>query len=253
MNAQNRDLEQAICSIICRNSGILAREIASELGINRSKVNQVLYRSSLLKELCWQDSDFRWHGILTQGRPHYGLQEFSGYYSSVREFLSLSEDQWLNRLSEGCSNIGRSLSDSRGLFHSFRDCREHMLLLFQDLNSMQGASCLNWEIVFELRIKQSGYTRIYADVLIISEDRVFALEFKMKNQIEPLEVEQAAKYCPYLEILFGPMYDIIPVLVLTRASDQFQFVQVQDKDMIIPVCSGDMLFNVFNEYMGFLV
>jgi len=99
MNAQNRGLEQAICSIICRNSGILAREIESELGINRSKVNQVLYRSSLLKELCWQDSDFRWHGILTQGRPHYGLQEFSGYYSSVREFLSLSEDQWLNRLS----------------------------------------------------------------------------------------------------------------------------------------------------------
>lgn len=118
---------------------------------------------------------------------------------------------------------------------------------------MQGASCLNWEIVFELRIKQSRYTRIYADVLIISEDRVFALEFKMKNQIEPLEVEQAAKYCPYLEILFGPMYGIIPVLVLIRASDQFQFVQVQDKDMIIPVCSGDMLFNVFNEYMGFLV
>ena len=42
-----------------------------------------------------------------------------------------------------------------------------MLLLSQDLNSMQGASCLNWEIVFELRIKQSRYTRIYADVLII--------------------------------------------------------------------------------------
>ena len=75
---------------------------------------------------------------------------------------------------------------------------------------------------------------------------------KMKDRIDPKEVLQAAKYCPYLEIMFGPEYEVIPVLVLTAAHDYFNFAQIGNSDAILPVCSGDMLFNVFDEYMGFL-
>jgi len=89
-------------------------------------------------------------------------------------------------------------------------------------------------------------------VLVITEDRVFSLEFKMKDAVDPDEVRQAAKYCPYLEIMFGPDYEIIPVLVLTRARELFDFVPIGTADAVLPVCSGDMLFNVFNEYLGFL-
>ena len=117
---------------------------------------------------------------------------------------------------------------------------------------MLGESCLGWELVFELRLKRSRYVRIYADVLVITENRVFSLEFKMKDRVEPVEVLQAAKYCPYLEIVFGPGYEVIPVLVLTRAADLFRFVPIGRADAVLPVCSGDMLFNVFNEYLGFL-
>ncbi len=74
----------------------------------------------------------------------------------------------------------------------------------------------------------------------------------MKNAVDPDEVLQAAKYCPYLEILFGPDYEIIPVLVLTAAAELFRFVPIGKTDAVLPVCSGDMLFNVFNEYLGFL-
>jgi len=111
---------------------------------------------------------------------------------------------------------------------------------------MAGDACLKWEIVFELRLKRSRYARIYADVLVITENRVFSLEFKMKDRIDPKEIQQSAKYVPYLEIVFGPEYDVIPVLVLTRAKDFF------DLEQAVPVCSGDMLFNVFDEYLGFL-
>ena len=117
---------------------------------------------------------------------------------------------------------------------------------------MLGEACLDWEIAFELRLKRSRYVRIYADVLIITEDRVFSLEFKMKDAIDPDEVRQAAKYAPFLEIVFGPEYEIIPVLVLTRAAESFDFVPLGYSDMVLPVCSGDMLFNVFDEYLGFL-
>ena len=63
---------------------------------------------------------------------------------------------------------------------------------------------------------------------------------------------QAAKYAPFLEIVFGLKYEIIPVLVLTRAREQFKFVPIGRGDMVLPVCSGDMLFNVFGRgYIGF--
>ena len=39
---------------------------------------------------------------------------------------------------EGCTNIGRNLNDTRGLFHSFRDCREQMRRIFDDMVEMAG-------------------------------------------------------------------------------------------------------------------
>ena len=247
-----RQTDREICAVICRHAGIKAKDIARELNIDRQEVNRILYSSPLMKELCWQDRDYCWHGIVRQERPHVGLQEFAAYYDRVGSFLLLSEEAWMARMTEGCANIGRSLSDARGLLHSFRDCREQILRLFEDLRSMAGEHCLDWEIAFELRLKRSRHVRIYADVLIITEDKLFSLEFKMKNRVEPEEVLQAAKYAPYLEILFGPDYEVIPVLVLTGAREAFDFEQIGQTDAVLPVCSGDMLFNVFDEYLGFL-
>ena len=250
--AHSNDIDRAICTAVCRSDGIRAKDIAAALGLDRKTVNQTLYRSPLMKELCWQDKDYCWHGIVRQARPHSGLREFAGYYGLVKDFLMLSEDEWLDRLTEGCTNIGRNLNDTRGLLHSFRDCREQMIALFRDLSDMIGTLIMDWEIAFELRLKRSRYIRIYADVLVITENKVFVLEFKMKDAIEAEEIQQAAKYVPYLEIVFGPEYEIIPVLVLTAVTDIFQFESIGGKDMLLPVCSGDMLFNAFDEYLGFL-
>ncbi|MCR5576285.1 MAG: helix-turn-helix domain containing protein [Oscillospiraceae bacterium] len=247
-----RDLDRAVCAAICRSDGLRAREIAAQLDLDRQTVNHILYSSPLMKELCWQDRDYRWHGLVRQARPHLGLEEFAGWYGSARDFLALGESEWLAQLTEGCGNIGRSLSDTRGLLHSFRDCRATVLGLFGDLRGMLGEACLDWELAFELRLKRSRHVRIYADVLVITVDKVFSLEFKMKDRVEPEEVQQAAKYSPYLEIVFGPAYEIIPVLVLTGARERFEFVPIGERDMVLPVCSGDMLFNVFDEYLGFL-
>ncbi|MDO4867248.1 MAG: helix-turn-helix domain containing protein [Clostridia bacterium] len=245
-------LERRVCAAICQGDGLRAREIAGQLKLDRNTVNHILYASPLLKELCWQDRDYRWHGIIRQERPHSGLFEFSGYYSRVDEFLDLTEEEWLERLLEGCQRIGRSVSDARGLLHSFRDCREQMARLFTDLLDMIGDPCLGWEIAFEFRLKRARHVRIYADVLVITEDRVFSLEFKMKDAVDAEDVSQAAKYCPYLEIVFGPNYEVLPALVLTGARELFDFTSIGGSDFILPVCSGDMLFNVFDEYLGFL-
>jgi len=242
-------IEREIYAVICSHDGIKAKEIAKAAGIDRKTVNRYLYLAPFMRELCYRDRDYLWHGLIRQSHPHRGLENFCGYYGTVQEFLSLGEEEWFSRLLAGCRDAGRNLNDTRGLFHSFRDCRQVMAALFDDLD---GVSFGDWEIVFELRINRAKYIRIYADVVVITEDKAFSLEFKMKDAIDPEEVKQAAKYAEYLEVLFGPGYDVIPGLVLTRAEDLYTYAPLGNTTAEIPVCSGDMLFNLFDEYLGFL-
>ena len=242
-------IERDIYAAICSHDGIKAREISRYTTADRHVINQYLYRSPFMKELCYRDDDHYWHGSIRQARPHTGLADYCGYYSTVNEFLALSEEEWFSLMLDGCAHIGRNLNDTRGLFHSFRDTRAVMVDLFSDLS---GINAGDWEIAFELRINRAKYIRIYADVLVITEDKVFSLEFKMKDVILPEELQQAAKYAEYLEVLFGPKYDVISALVLTRAQDLYSYQPFGKTDAELPVCSGDMLFNLFDEYLGFL-
>ena len=120
----------------------------------------------------------------------------------------------------------------------------------------------------------SGYYGTVAEFLELTEDEWFqmltegcrkigrnlndtrglfhSLEFKMNDKILEEEMSQAAKYSPYLEVLFGPQYEVIPVLVLTKAEDLYQYAELPGTTAELPVCSGDMLFNIFDEYLGFL-
>lgn len=242
-------IERLIYSTICSHNGIKARDIGKITGQPKSVINHYLYCSPYIGELCYIDKDYKWHGLIRQTRPHEGLGIFSGYYSTVRIFLGLTREEWFEQLKEGCGDIGRNINNTRGLFHSFLDCYDTMRTLFSDLED--NVNYEDWEIVFELRIKKSGHIRIYADVLVITERYVFSLEFKMKDVIEADDAAQAAKYNEYLEVLFGTDYDIISGLVLTKATDLYEYVPIDKSSAELPVCSGDMLFNIFNEYLGF--
>lgn len=243
--------ERALYACICSHDGIRARDIARELNVSRKEVNQLTYLSPFVRDLCYHDEDYRWYGLIQQRVPHSGLGEFCGWYGSVGEFCSSDEQEWFDELVAGCRRIGRNLNDTRGLFHSFRDAREVMLGLFADLHDA-GVRCDTWEVAFELRIRRAKWIRIYADVLVIAPDYVFSLEFKMKDVIEQAEVDQAAKYAPYLELVFGSAYEVIPALVLTRARDLFTHAPLSESTAEVSVASGDALFNVFDEYLRFL-
>ena len=242
-------IERDIYSVICSHDGIKAREIGRLTGQPKSIINHYLYCSPYIGELCYRDKDYRWHGLIQQNRPHHGLENYSGYYGTVKNFLSLTRDEWFEALLEGCRGIGRNLNDTRGLFHSFLDCYDTMRALFEDIEGQVEYD--DWEIVFELRIKKSRHIRIYADVLVITDKYVFSLEFKMKDIIENDDTAQAAKYNEYLEVVFGPEYEIISGLVLTKATDLYEYAPLKGSSAQLPVCSGDMLFNIFNEYLGF--
>ena len=242
--------ERDIYSIICSHDGIKAKDIAKELRLDRKTVNVYLYSSAFMRELCYQDRDFSWHGLIRQRIPHTGLGDFCAYYSGFGEFIRTDEEEWMEMMKDGCRRIGRNLNDNRGLFHSFLDSRNVMTGLYKDLREISTQRCEDWEIAFELRINRSRMIRIYADVLLITKDYVFSLEFKMKDTPEDAEIAQAAKYSSYMEVLFGERYEIIPVLVLTKTSDLYKYVELEGSSAQIPICSGDMLFNIIDEYIG---
>ena len=258
MKTAETDVNQIrIYSLICSSDGIKASQIARKLGLDKALVNRLLYNSPFIHELCYCDKDYYWHGLIRQTRPHTGLSDFCGYYGSVERFRSESAEEWLEELKEGCRSIGRNLNDTRGLIHSFLDSREVMLGLFEDLDTLESSAGRKvdpsgWEIAFELRIKRARHVRIYADVLVITAGRVFSLEFKMKDVIDPGEELQAVKYARYMDVIFGPSYEVIPALVLTKAQDLYSWQELPGSTAELPVCSGDMLFNLFDEYMGFL-
>ena len=237
-------------SLICSRDGVTAREIARELGVTRSEVNRVLYGYPFIADLCYHDDAYRWHGYIRQSAPHEGLRDYSGWYGYVSEFMAQGEEEWLSDLREGCQRIGRNLNDARGLIHSFVDARQVMRDLFDDLERF-GVDCGNWEVSFELRIKRAKWVRIYADVLVITPSTAFSLEFKMKAEPDEGELDQAAKYAPYLEVVLGPRVEVVPALVLTRANDLFGHEPVSG-GVSIAVASPDLLFNVFDEHLAFL-
>ncbi len=243
------DNERAIYACICGREGVKAREIAAACGIDKKVVNHYLYNSPFIHDLCYCDDQWRWWGLIRQSFPHVGLADYCGWYGTAADFMATSEDAWLAALEAGCARIGRNLNDARGLIHSFRDEYATMRQLFGDLSEVD---CADWEVCFEVRIKRGRRVRIYTDVLVAAPGWAFSLEFKMKDAIEPEEVAQAAKYAPFLEVAMGPDVNVVPALVLTRAADLFTFEAVPGCEGEIAVCSGDMLFNVFDEYLGFL-
>lgn len=244
------EIERRIYSLICSNEGIKAKDIGKKSGETRSTINHYLYGSPYMTELCYRDTNYRWHGLIRQGVPHRGLEEFSGYYSMAEEFLDTDFGEFLERLKTGCRNIGRNLNDTRGLFHSFEDTYNTMQNLFGGLldHGVKPSLWADWEIVFELRIKRAKMIRIYADVILITDRKVFSLEFKMKDEQQEEDILQAVKYSEYLEVLFGEAYDVIPALVLTTAENIYEDKEFNDTTAVVPVCSGDRLNTLIIDY-----
>ena len=98
-------IERDIYALICSSDGIKAKDIAKKLKKDRGVINHYLYASPYMHELCCRDREYNWHGYIRQVRPHKGLEDFCGYYSTVKEFLELGEDKWLEMLQAGCRRI----------------------------------------------------------------------------------------------------------------------------------------------------
>jgi len=99
-----KDAERKIYSSICSCDGIKARDIAKKLNIDKTLVNRLLYLSPYMHDLCYRDEDYLWHGLIRQGRPHRGIEDYSGFYSTAGEFIALSEEEWFDAMMSDPNN-----------------------------------------------------------------------------------------------------------------------------------------------------
>ena len=85
--------ERRVYSLISKSNGITAREIGRLTGIEKKAVSRLLVSSALMRELCYQDREYRWHAVVRQQAPWEGLYEApSG--SSLRKAKQNGSPAW---------------------------------------------------------------------------------------------------------------------------------------------------------------
>lgn len=137
------------------------------------------------------------------------------YSSSMTTFLGISQKAWLSTMKSAFSDeYVLSLGTSQE--HAWKDCFDNLqkyLPLIEDKNKKFG-------IVFEYALPYESGRR--PDVLLISNEQVIILEFKMKKEFLPEDIDQVAAYARDIREYHCESRDksVTPVLVLTKTSDE---------------------------------
>lgn len=134
------------------------------------------------------------------------------YCSSLQDFFSIDKKEWLSIMKREFSlEYGLQLGKLQEL--AWEDCFDNLqefLRLIDNKNKM-------FDIIFEYSLPYEFGRR--PDVLLISEEQVIILEFKMKDKFLPEDIDQVAAYARDIS---GYHYEsrnklVIPILVLTKS------------------------------------
>ena len=133
------------------------------------------------------------------------------FTSSIEDFIGIETQSWLAEMeSEFSKQHSINLSSSQK--EAWEDCFETLqkyLPYIDDKNR-------KFDIIFEYSLPFESGRR--PDVLLVSEEQVFVLEFKMKSSFLPEDIDQVAAYARDIREYHYESRgkEIIPVLVLTK-------------------------------------
>ena len=134
------------------------------------------------------------------------------YCSLLQDFLSIDKKNWLSIMKREFSlEYGLQLEKLQEL--AWEDCFDNLqefLRLIDNKNKM-------FDIVFEYSLPYESGRR--PDVLLISEEQVIILEFKMKDKFLPEDIDQVAAYARDIsEYHYESRNKLVtPILVLTKS------------------------------------
>lgn len=134
------------------------------------------------------------------------------YCSLLQDFFSIDKKKWLSIMKrEFSSEYGLQLEKLQEL--AWEDCFDNLqefLRLIDNKNKM-------FDIIFEYSLPYESGRR--PDVLLISEEQVIILEFKMKDKFLPEDIDQVAAYARDIsEYHYESRNKLVtPILVLTKS------------------------------------
>lgn len=137
------------------------------------------------------------------------------YCSSLQDFFSIDKKKWLSIMKREFSlEYGLRLEKLQEL--AWEDCFDNLqefLRLVDNKNKM-------FDIIFEYSLPYESGRR--PDVLLISEEQVIILEFKMKDKFLPEDIDQVAAYARDIsEYHYESRNKLVtPILVLTKSGNK---------------------------------
>lgn len=211
-----------------------------------SKISFGKYRGKTIKEI-WQ---------LDPGYINWALSNVNGfeidkeeltskstskknycYKGYIEEFLSVDKAKWLAEMKNNFREI-YDLELSIEQINAWEDCFDHLKVALKDIKWK------GYYIIFEYRLPHEGGRR--PDVIILSNDAVCILEFKMKSKIVEADKDQLKAYARDLSEYHVESNNkrIIPVLVPTM----LPFICMDSEG--IKICTPNALVSILEKELG---
>lgn len=156
------------------------------------------------------------------------------YANSIENFLNEEKSNWLNKMKKNFrENYNLELGELQ--IKAWDDSFEQLKKILVKIEEIKK----NFNIIFEYELPYEGGRRI--DVIILSNEKVFILEFKMKKSFLVEDIDQTIAYFRDIQEYHFESRNkkIIPILVLTKSENK----KPKRKKNII-VCSINYLSEV---------
>ncbi|MCQ8213258.1 DUF2075 domain-containing protein [Cetobacterium somerae] len=159
--------------------------------------------------------------------------------SDIKKFIEIEQDQWLGEMINNFKLIFAGEFPSNEQVMAWKDCFVKLQKELKKLSSLEG------HIIFEYLLPMEGGRR--PDVILLLEDKVFILEFKMKKTYSHSDLDQLKGY--YRDITGyhreSQKLTVVPFLIITM---------IEDKKIVIDgrynICSCNMLVDTLNTLLS---
>lgn len=151
------------------------------------------------------------------------------YSARIKDFIKITENVWLNEMLNNFKLIFSGEIPSSEQIEAWKDCFIKFQKELNKLPSLEGS------IIFEYLLPMEGGRR--PDVILLVEDKVIILEFKMKSSYSRSDFDQLKGY--YRDITSyheeSAKLKVIPFLITTRCKGKYKLI-----DKKYHICSTDM-------------
>ncbi len=172
------------------------------------------------------------------------------FKGTIAEFLDISKEDWFKQMKDNYLALTNE-APSKEQAAAWNDCYEKSLSFFK--------ACAKYDcnIIFEYLLPREGGRR--PDVLLLSGEHLFVLEYKMKENPTQVDLDQVSAYARDLKNYHSVSHDltVVPALVLTKAIDKkYQqdnvYICSPDKfeELIIPKFSNTQVIDLENWLKG---